>query len=118
MKILLADTHPEVRSALLLALRRLPGANEIEATSSLIQLLDRCAQACPDLVLFDLDLGMPLADLMQALRRLCPRTILIGLSSRMDAKAEALQAGTDAFISKTDAPDEVTAIILRSIQSH
>ncbi len=116
MKILIADPHPEVQSALRLTAGRLPGVTAVSAAGSLVQLLAQCAQACPDLILFDLNLVHPtrsqpetLADLIRVLRRLCPGGKLIAMSSRLEADAEALAAGADGFISKTDLPDEVFA---------
>ncbi len=59
MKILIADPHPEVQSALHLILDRIPEVSRVNEAGSLVQLLAQCAQSCPDLILFDLDLIQP-----------------------------------------------------------
>jgi len=124
MKILLADPHPEVQSALHLILGRIPEISLVSEAGSLVQLLAQCAQSCPDLVLFDLDLirstrsrTQPLADLVSVFQRLCPGTRVVVMSSRFEAEQEALAAGASGFISKTDPPDEVLSGILRFLEN-
>jgi two-component system, NarL family, invasion response regulator UvrY len=120
MKILIADPHPEVLSALHLIVKRIPQVSEVMEANSLVQLLARCAQSCPDLILFDLDLAQParsraqtLADLIHVAQRLCPGSRVVAMSSRFEAEQEALAAGASGFISKTDPPDEVFSGIAR-----
>jgi DNA-binding NarL/FixJ family response regulator len=124
MKILLADPHPEVRSALHLIIDRITVVTEVSVAASPVQMLGQCAQSCPDLILFDLDFVYPtranphaLADLINVLRRLCPHSHLIAMSSRLEARQEALVGGADGFISKTDAPDEVMAGIVQFLEN-
>ncbi len=124
MKILIADPHPEVQSALHLILKRVPEVTEVNETGSLVELLAQCAQICPDLILFDLALVpparsriQPLAGLVRVLRRLCPGSQLVVMSSRLEAKEEILAAGADGYISKTDPPDEVLSNIAGFLQS-
>jgi DNA-binding NarL/FixJ family response regulator len=123
MKILIADPHPEVQSALHLIASRIPAVTEVSEVGNLIQLLAQCAQTCPDLILFDLDLvqrsrahPQPLADVVGVLRRLCPFARLVVMSSRFEAQQEALAAGTSGFISKTDAPGVVLSEITRLLE--
>jgi DNA-binding NarL/FixJ family response regulator len=120
MKILIADPHPEVVSALHLILSRVPDVGEVKAVGSLVQLLAQCAQTCPDLILFDANLAQStrlqpqsLADQIRVLRRLCPCSLLVVMSSRFEAEQEAVIAGANGYISKTDAPDEVLSTIRR-----
>jgi DNA-binding NarL/FixJ family response regulator len=122
MKILIADPHPEVQSALHLIVAHIPEVTEVSEANSLIQLLARCAQSCPELILFDLDLAQSgrarsqnLADLIKMLHHLCPSSKLVAMSSRFEAEREALAAGVDGFISKTDLPDKVLAVIGRLV---
>ena len=124
MKILVADPHPEVESALRLIIGRIPGVTLVSEVGSLVQLLAQCAQACPSLILFDLDLVHAsrvhtdtAADPIRALRTLCPTARIVAMSSRFEAKQEALTAGADGFISKTDPPDEVVSGIARFLQN-
>lgn len=120
MKILLADPHPDVQSALHLIVNRIPEVNEVSEANNLVQLLAICAHSCPDLILFDLDLVHParshsqtLTDLINVIHRLCPCSRVVGMSSRFEAKQEALAAGASGFISKTDPPDVVLSGIVR-----
>jgi two-component system, NarL family, invasion response regulator UvrY len=123
MKILLADPHPEVQSALHLVIDRLPEVTLVSETSSLAQLLAHCARACPDLILFDLDLVHPsrshsqsVASLISELRCLCPGARVVAMSSRFEGQQEALAAGANGFISKTDPPDTVLSGILQYLE--
>lgn len=122
MKILIADQHAEVSSALHLMLARIPLVTGVDEVSNLVQLLARCAQVCPDLILFDLDLvhpsrshPQPLLDLLIVLRRLCPCALVVVLSGRFEAEQEALAAGASGFISKTAPPDEVLSAVIRHL---
>ena len=124
MKILLADPHPEVQSALRLIINRIPEVTGVCEAGSLVQLLAQCAQSCPDLILFDLNLVQPsrsraqsLADLISVLRRLCPGSRVVVMSSRFEAEQEALAAKASGFISKTDPPDEVLSAIARYLEN-
>lgn len=120
MKILLADPHPEVQSALCLIVNRIPEVTEVSEADSLVQLLARCTQSCPDLILFDLDIVHPaharsqtLSDLINVLHHLCPYSKIVAMSSRLEADQEVIAAGANGFISKTDPPDEVFSGIVR-----
>lgn len=59
-----------------------------------------------------------LADLMRVLHRLCPGAQVVAMSSRFEAKQEALAAGASGFISKTDLPDEVLSSIVGFFRNH
>ncbi len=120
MKILIADSHSEVQSALRLIASRNPAITEVREEGSLVELLAQCAQSCPELILFDRDLvratrrhPLSLADLIRVLRRLCPSSQIVVMGSRFEAKQEALEAGANGFISKTDPPDEVLSSIIQ-----
>jgi DNA-binding NarL/FixJ family response regulator len=124
MMILIADPHPEVQSALHLIASRIPQVSAVRAAGSLIQLLAQCAQSCPDLILFDLDMAppsranpQPLADVVTVLLRLCPASRVVVMSSRFEAEQEALSAGAAGFISKTDPPDVVMTGIVRFLEN-
>jgi DNA-binding NarL/FixJ family response regulator len=125
MKILLADPHPEVQSALRLMLERIPAITAIDEAGSLAALLSQCAQACPDLILFDPEIAapsrsrqQPLVELICGFRRLCPAARVVVISSRFEARRAAQDAGADGFISKTDPPDAVLAGILHFFENH
>jgi DNA-binding NarL/FixJ family response regulator len=120
MKILLADPHPEVQHALHLIIDLIPEVTEVNEANNLIELLANCSHACPDLILFDLDLvraycihPQSLVNLIEVFHRICPCCQVAAMSSRIDAEHEALAAGVNGFISKTDSPEEVLFDILR-----
>lgn len=122
MKILLADPHTEVRSALRLVFERSPAVTVVREASSLVQLLAQCTQVVPDLILLDLDLVHPsrsqtLADLILVLHRLSASSKVVIMSSRFGAEQEALAAGASGFISKTDPPDLVLARIVQYLEN-
>lgn len=124
MKILIADPHPEVQSALRLIVMRIPPVSEVSEASSLVQLLAECTRSCPDLILLDLDLIQPartrtqnLADLIHVVQRLCPCSRVVVLSSRLEMKQEVLATGANGFISKTDLPEAVLAGILQVLEN-
>ena len=86
------------------------------------ELLAESAHECPDLILFDIDLvnpypsnrrrnGRSISDMIDVLHRICAGTKLVAMSSRFEAKQEALAAGADGFISKTDPPEIVWTTI-------
>ncbi len=121
---MLADPHPEVQATLRLIANRIPEVNEVAEAGTLVQLLAACAASCPDLILFDPDLVQParsrsqaLADLISVVRRLCPGSRVVAMSSRFEAEHEALAAGANGFISKTVPPDEFLSGLARFLKN-
>lgn len=112
MKILIADDNPEVRSALRLLLEQdtLPTTVlEVSDTSSLFVCLK---EYCPKVVFLDWELpGFQRDDNYMRLRSRCPRTKVIALSSKFEARQEAVKAGVDAFISKSEAPEKILSTL-------
>jgi DNA-binding response OmpR family regulator len=75
-------------------------------------LLTQVASRCPELVLLDWGLpGMAAADLLVALRQTCTALTIIVLSGQPEAEQDALRAGADAFVSKTEPPERLLAAI-------
>jgi DNA-binding NarL/FixJ family response regulator len=116
MKIFLADPHPQVRSALHLALSQMPGVSVVSESGDVTQLLAQCAQGCPDLVLLDPELVGPncsirrkgvqiLTDVFTVIHRICPEAKVVAISSRLEVERETRDAGADGFISKTEPPE-------------
>lgn len=116
MKIFLADPHPQVRSALHLALSQLPGVSMAGESRDVFQLLTQCSQECPDLILLDPELLKPyrsqrckdsqqLVDLFTLIHRVCPEAKVWAMSSRPETERDALASGADGFISKTEPPE-------------
>ena len=111
MRILLADEQPKVRFGLRVLLERQPGLKIVGEAVDVEELL-ACAEAtCPNLLL----LGWELPSLTRAslctLRTVCPDLSVIALSGRPEARHEALAAGVDGFVSKTDLPERLLSVI-------
>ena len=115
MRILLADDQSNVRFALRALLERQPGAQVVGEAANAETLLSQVSTACPDLVLLNWGLpGMAADELPPALREACPDLAVIVLSGQPEARRAALAAGADAFVSKTDPPEELLAAIAGS----
>ena len=110
MKILLADDQELLRSALRLWLEQQPYIRVVEEAAELSSLLAKIELALPDILLLDWELpGLSLKNsgyqLLHTLRRGFPQMRVIALSSHPESKRSALDAGVDAFVSKTAPPD-------------
>lgn len=76
------------------------------------ELLVWLEQECCDLVLLDWELpGLAVEELIRRLRCLCPQTWIVALSSRLESRSAALHAGVDAFVSKSDTPEQLLAVL-------
>ena len=116
MRILLADEEFNVRFALRTLLERQPGLEIVGEVDRSGELLSQAKTTCPDLVLLDWSFrGSAAADALFALRKVWANVTVIVLSGRPEARGAALSAGADAFISKTDPPEELLAAI-RSVK--
>jgi DNA-binding NarL/FixJ family response regulator len=114
MRVFLADSAPEVRSALHLVLSQEPDVTIVGEASEADSLPDHIHDARPDLVLLDWELpGGPVSPLLPTLRGSNGRPNVIVLSVRPDTEKAALTAGADAFVSKTDPPERLLAAMYR-----
>jgi DNA-binding NarL/FixJ family response regulator len=112
MKILLADDNPEVRSALRLLLEQEPVLATVTEVSNTQGLLAYLNQNCPKVVLLDWELpGLRNGNLLTALRSCCPEMKIVALSSKFEARQQALAARVDAFISKSEPPELILSTI-------
>jgi len=108
MHVLLADDQAEVRSALRLLLEQESGMHVVGEAAEVDALLAQNEAIQPDLVLLDWELpGAQATDLLSVLRARCRSTIVIAISSRPEARQQALDAGVDAFVSKGEPPDRL-----------
>jgi DNA-binding NarL/FixJ family response regulator len=115
MRILLADHESNVRFALRTLLERQPGLQIVGAANRPEVLLDQVQANRPDLILFDWSFQeSTTVDLLSTLHVACPDLTIVALSGRPEARQRALIAGADAFVGKTDSPDQLLSI-LRSI---
>jgi DNA-binding NarL/FixJ family response regulator len=112
MRIVLADGQANVRFALRILLERQPEVQVVDEAADLGGLLSRIGDTCPDLVVLDWGLGdAAQADALSILRQVCPDLAVIALSGRPEDRRAALVAGVDAFVCKTDPPEELLAAI-------
>lgn len=76
--------------------------------------VERCREACPDVVLMDIDLpGMDGIEATRRILELCPEARVIAITALQETKVmvEAIQAGACGFLQKVRAADEVTKVI-------
>ncbi len=108
MRVLLADNQSQVRSALQILFKQEPDIWVVGEASEAHTLLAQLTTIKPDVLLLDWSLAH-LAALgpLTTLRQSCPHLKIIAMSSRPEACREALQAGVDAFISKSDPPEHL-----------
>lgn len=108
MQIVIADANPTVRKGLRLLLEQQPGWQVAGDAAQAVELLYAAGLHCPDLVLLDWELpGMPIDSLVVALRRLCPRTVLVGLGRGGEQRQHAARLAMDAFASKTESAENL-----------
>jgi DNA-binding NarL/FixJ family response regulator len=112
MRILLADDQPKVRFALRTVLERKLGFEVVGEAADVRDMWQQVEDECPDLLLLDWELpGPKVADLITALRALCPALRVIALSGHTEARQVALEAGVDAFVCKCDTPEKLLSAI-------
>mgnify|MGYP000069976413 FL=1 len=105
-RVFLADSQPEVRSALRMVLLDLHMSVVGEA-ADWPATLAQAATTHPDMLVVDWDLIPPDGSLLK-LRATCPAAVVIVLISHLDARDQAaLSAGADSFISKGESPERV-----------
>jgi len=119
MRVLISDARQSVRHALHLLLQQADNM-VIETAATPEELVDKSIVFHPDVVLLDweLDRGTSSYRLMTLLRAADEHTRIIVLGIDPDARAAALSSGSDAFISKSDPPEEVLDILRKVIESH
>jgi len=114
IRVLIVDDHEMVRTGLaafLLVHRDLDNVGEADSGEEAIRL---CERACPDVVL--MDMVMPNMDgpaAIRAIRRLCPATQIIALTSfkEQELVQEAIRAGALGFLYKNVSSDELARAI-------
>lgn len=118
MKILLADDNPEVRSALRLLLEQEPLSALVLEVSDSQSLLAHVSKDCPMVLLLDWELpGLQGTDFLEGVRASCPQLKIIALSSKFEARQQALAARVDAFVSKAEPPEKILSTIWSFVQS-
>lgn len=115
MRVLLTDNRTRVRSALKRLLERESELSVVGEVAEVKDLLVQVQETQPDLVLLDWELpDLPAIDLLSTLHSLHSPPKVVAFSEHMEARQEALAAGADAFVSKTD-PGEWLLTTLRAV---
>ena len=112
MIILLADDNSEVRSALRLLLEQEPIPATVIDVEDIQGLRMHLTGDCPMILLLDWELpGLQCSSLLSLVRSRCPGMKVIALSSRYEARREAMTARVDAFVSKSEPPERILSTI-------
>lgn len=89
----------------------------IQETADLDGLARQVKDFQPDLVLLDWELpGRPAAALLLVLHGLTYHPRVIVLSTRPESEQDALAAGADAFVSKSDPPERLLTSVRHLVQ--
>jgi CheY-like chemotaxis protein len=118
MRTLLADDNGEIRAALRLLLGELGELDIVEA-GDLDEAFGAVFNGSVDIVLLDWEMTgstdgrseSDTADFVREAKREAPGCRVIAMSVRPEAQAESLRAGCDAFVSRTDPPDRLLALL-------
>ncbi|MCB9076036.1 MAG: response regulator transcription factor [Anaerolineaceae bacterium] len=112
MRILLADDQVHVRSALQILLKQEPNLYVVGEASDAESLVAQARAVNPDLVLVDFELpGLKESNLISMLHQEFPWMKIVALSTLLEKRAMAVNAGVDAFASKIDPPEVLVALL-------
>lgn len=112
LRILVADSRPDVRSALKLLVEQDAGMVVSSEARRGGDVLDQVKATCPDVIILDCDLpGLQAGDLLRAVRTVCPGVWVVAICARSEARQAALSAGADAFVSKAEPPQSLLSTI-------
>jgi DNA-binding NarL/FixJ family response regulator len=112
MKIGIADPQARVRFGLRILLEQQTGWIVCGEASDDQELQALARDHRPDLLLIDWDLpGEPPVCLLHLLQVQFPEIIRITMSGRQELRHDALQAGADGFVCKTEPPEKLLATI-------
>lgn len=112
MRVVLADEHASVRSALRLLLTHALRMQVVGEATDVPGARALLAAACPDLLLVAWQLfdGQPAAT-VRDLRSRCPRLLVVALGGQEDERRSALAAGMDGFVDQADAATRVMTVL-------
>jgi DNA-binding NarL/FixJ family response regulator len=117
MRLFIADADKELRVGLQILLHQEPGMRVIGMAVSAKGLLAQVEACEPDALLLDWHLpGMLMTELLADLQMLDLSPKIVVLSVHPEEMNAAMAAGADAFVSKTEPPDELL-VYLRTMNS-
>lgn len=114
IKVALADDHGVVREGLVRIIQSTGDMQVCLCASNGGELLERLADARPDVVLLDLSMpGLSGMDLLREVRRGCPRCSVLVLSMypANQYAVKSLAAGAAGYLSKGEPPSEIVRAI-------
>lgn len=112
LRILIADDEPNVRFALNVLLTQQVRLCTVLEAADAGSLLKQMEMDCPDVTLLDWNLnGVTGDELLPIMRHVCPKTAVIVLSGKPEIGQAALAAGADAFVSKSEPPEHLLAVM-------
>ena len=112
MRVFLIDDQAQVRGALRKLLKHRLDMQVVGEAVDTRNLWIEVEAARPDLLLLDWSvLGSRPEELLTVLRARYPRLPVVIMSARPEVRRAALVAGADAFISKTDPPEQLLAAL-------
>lgn len=105
VRILIADSRHDVRSALRLLLEQDAEIMVSAEAAKFDDLVEQVRLTRPDLIILDCDLpGLQAEGLLRILHFISPGVRVVALCARPEMRQAALSAGADAFFSKADPP--------------
>lgn len=120
MRILIADDHIEVRSAVHLMIEHTHPDWHVDEAAKISEINYLLQSTCPDILLLDWELP-GLGDhgknpsqhhkAMQLFESLCPNTVVVALSATPGSKTRALEVGVKGFVCKSDPPETLLNVI-------
>jgi DNA-binding NarL/FixJ family response regulator len=112
MRILIADRQEATRSALRMLLHEEDGLRVVSEAADSEDLVRQLGTVRPDVIVLDWDLpGAPVEKLLTRIRDIDQRTYVVVLSARPEDSRKILDAGADAFFSKSHPPRQLVSVI-------
>ena len=109
---MVVESRTDVRSAIKLFLEldnKDVAVTEIRKSDNLISEIGR---SCPDIIMLDWEWpNVKPENLLPQIRGLFPEICIVVLCGRAEMQADALDAGADAFINKSDTPERMLETI-------
>jgi CheY-like chemotaxis protein len=116
MRVLIVDNQPRARQSMKALLGAWYPAAQVDEAANGIEAVTRVNELQPDLVL--MDVRMPKMDGLEALRVIKAKqrqVRVIVLSIYPDYEAEAMAAGAEAFVSKSDPPEKLRKTLAKVV---
>jgi DNA-binding NarL/FixJ family response regulator len=113
MRVLIADDEHEVRAALHILLKHQSEIEVVGEAATLPELVKQIEIRQPDRLILDWGLIAHTSGMVSSWRAEYPKLAVIVISGRSNVRQEALDAGADAFVSKSDPPERLLAALRR-----